>query len=196
LPRHSHRLSHHVSYSICLITISWNHFTKPPFSQPQSQLLYMFASWLDGTTASVTVRSAITFTPTYIRCIAIYWLFPSYTYHRTTFHHTPILASLSQSTETNMSSRPAKKRCQYKVIYNIPTLPKEGDKPTDGSPPAMTANPTQCPSAAVRIAGDCPHCQKVFCSGHRTPESHHWYVLPLFCVHVTNLTQRWYSSLS
>jgi hypothetical protein len=78
-----------------------------------------------------------------------------------------------------MPPRPAKKRCQYKVIYNIPTLPKEGDKPTDGSPPEMTANPTQCPSAAMRIAGDCPHCQKVFCSGHRTPESHRWYVLPV-----------------
>jgi len=82
------------------------------------------------------------------------------------------------STTANML-RPAKKRCQFKVVYNIPTLPKEGDKPTDGSPPPkpeMTANPTQCPSAAMRIAGDCPHCQKVFCSGHRTPESHHWYV--------------------
>jgi len=84
------------------------------------------------------------------------------------------------STTANMK-RPAKKRCQYKVVYNIPTLPKEGDKPTDGSSPPkpeMTANPTQCPSAAMRIAGDCPHCQKVFCSGHRTPESHHWYVPP------------------
>ncbi|KAK8865646.1 hypothetical protein IAR55_000791 [Kwoniella newhampshirensis] len=36
----------------------------------------------------------------------------------------------------------------------------------------MTANPTQCPSAALRIAGDCPHCQRVFCSAHRTPEAH------------------------
>ncbi|RSH92753.1 hypothetical protein EHS25_008199 [Saitozyma podzolica] len=36
----------------------------------------------------------------------------------------------------------------------------------------MTANPTQCPSAALRVAGDCPHCQKVFCGTHRTPESH------------------------
>jgi len=91
--------------------------------------------------------------------------------------YTRPIASLL-STTANMP-RPAKKRCQYKVVYNIPTLPKEGDKPTDGSSPPkpeMTANPTQCPSAAMRIAGDCPHCQKVFCSGHRTPESHHWYV--------------------
>lgn len=71
---------------------------------------------------------------------------------------------------------PAKKRCQFKVVYNIPTLNKDGEKPADGSPPPkpeMTANPTQCPSAALRVAGDCPHCQKVFCSGHRTPEAHH-----------------------
>jgi hypothetical protein len=94
-----------------------------------------------------------------------------------------IFHSLVYPTKANMS-RPAKKRCQYKVVYNIPTLPKEGDKPTDGSPllkPEMTANPTQCPSAAMRIAGDCPHCQKVFCSGHRTPESHHWYVALVSC---------------
>jgi hypothetical protein len=85
--------------------------------------------------------------------------------------------------------RPAKKRCQYKVVYNIPTLPK-ADSPksdasalppsTDGtaapsSPkPEMTANPTQCPSAALRVAGDCPHCSRVFCGTHRTPESHNW----------------------
>ncbi|KAK4688457.1 hypothetical protein P7C73_g1667, partial [Tremellales sp. Uapishka_1] len=36
----------------------------------------------------------------------------------------------------------------------------------------MTANPTQCPSAALRVVGDCPHCQKWFCGTHRTPESH------------------------
>ncbi|EJT45484.1 nucleus protein [Trichosporon asahii var. asahii CBS 8904] len=37
----------------------------------------------------------------------------------------------------------------------------------------MTANPpTQCPSAALKFAGDCPHCNKVFCSVHRTPETH------------------------
>ncbi|BEJ18165.1 hypothetical protein CspHIS471_0704420 [Cutaneotrichosporon sp. HIS471] len=67
---------------------------------------------------------------------------------------------------------PAKKRCQFRVIYNIPVTP-----PTDGSAdseakPTMTANPTQCPSAALKIAGDCQHCSKVFCSAHRTPESH------------------------
>lgn len=38
----------------------------------------------------------------------------------------------------------------------------------------MTANPTQCPSAALKFAGDCPHCNKVFCSVHRTPETHNW----------------------
>ena len=99
--------------------------------------------------------------------------------HHISIAYPHLIISLS-STSANMS-RPAKKRCQYKVVYNIPTLPKEGDKPTDGSSPPkpeMTANPTQCPSAAMRIAGDCPHCQKVFCSGHRTPESHHWYVPP------------------
>ncbi|ODN84303.1 hypothetical protein L202_00281 [Cryptococcus amylolentus CBS 6039] len=64
---------------------------------------------------------------------------------------------------------PAKKRCQFRVVYNMPSLNAEGDD----SKPEMTANPpTQCPSAALRLAGDCPHCQRVFCSGHRTPEAH------------------------
>nr|XP_018264979.1 nuclear protein [Kwoniella dejecticola CBS 10117]OBR87137.1 nuclear protein [Kwoniella dejecticola CBS 10117] len=62
---------------------------------------------------------------------------------------------------------PAKKRCQFKVVYNIPTSPTE-----EGSKPEMTANPTQCPSAAQRLVGDCPHCQKSFCSAHRQPEAH------------------------
>lgn len=73
--------------------------------------------------------------------------------------------------------RPAKKRCQFRVIYNIPVTPAADASPNaDGTEakPAMTANPTQCPSAALKIAGDCPHCSKVFCSAHRTPESHNW----------------------
>ncbi|WOO85702.1 AN1-type zinc finger protein TMC1 [Vanrija pseudolonga] len=70
---------------------------------------------------------------------------------------------------------PAKKRCQFRVIYNIPVSPTADAAPTtDGADakPAMTANPTQCPSAALKIAGDCPHCSKVYCSAHRTPETH------------------------
>ncbi|ORY28588.1 putative nucleus protein [Naematelia encephala] len=67
---------------------------------------------------------------------------------------------------------PAKKRCQFKVIYNIPTTPTSATTDGEVSKPEMTANPTQCPSAALRVAGDCPHCQRVFCSTHRTPESH------------------------
>ena len=76
-------------------------------------------------------------------------------------------------------------------MYNIPVLPSSptsASKPVDGAPapasaaapsdkPEMTANPTQCPSAALRVAGECPHCTKVFCGSHRTPEAHHWYVL-------------------
>ncbi|KAL7423720.1 hypothetical protein Q5752_001302 [Cryptotrichosporon argae] len=84
-----------------------------------------------------------------------------------------------------LHNMPAKKRCQFRVIYNIPVTPTaaaaEGNAaaaPADGAAPAadakpqMTANPTQCPSAALKIAGDCPHCQKVYCSAHRTPEAH------------------------
>jgi len=73
---------------------------------------------------------------------------------------------------------PAKKRCQFRVVYNIPTLPKDGessqsaDDTAEQPKPEMTANPTQCPSAALRLAGDCPHCAKVFCGTHRTPEAH------------------------
>ncbi|ADV21322.1 nuclear protein [Cryptococcus gattii Ru294] len=67
---------------------------------------------------------------------------------------------------------PAKKRCQFRVVYNIPTL-NNSDNADPNAKPEMTANPpTQCPSAAMRIAGDCPHCQRVFCSTHRTPEAH------------------------
>ncbi|KAK1927943.1 hypothetical protein DB88DRAFT_508001 [Papiliotrema laurentii] len=81
---------------------------------------------------------------------------------------------------------PAKKRCQFRVVYNIPSVakpaseessapPAESDGQTPESGPApvtMTANPTQCPSAALKIVGECPHCQKAFCGSHRTPESH------------------------
>jgi hypothetical protein len=90
-------------------------------------------------------------------------------------------------------------------VYNIPTLPK-ADSPksdasalppsTDGtaapsSPkPEMTANPTQCPSAALRVAGDCPHCSRVFCGTHRTPESHNWLVHKDSCYHGSSRIKR------
>nr|ODO02609.1 nuclear protein [Cryptococcus depauperatus CBS 7855] len=69
----------------------------------------------------------------------------------------------------SLLDRPAKKRCQFRVVYNMPST-----TPSDpNAQPEMTANPpTQCPSAALRLAGDCPHCQRVFCSTHRTPEAH------------------------
>jgi hypothetical protein len=72
--------------------------------------------------------------------------------------------------------RPAKKRCQFRVIYNIPVAPAVDATNADGTEvkPTMSANPTQCPSAALKIAGDCIHCSKVFCSAHRTPETHNW----------------------
>jgi len=75
-----------------------------------------------------------------------------------------------------LTDRPAKKRCQYRVVYNIPSIPKP-DESGSNSPdakPEMTANPTQCPSAALKIVGECPHCHKAFCGNHRTPESHNW----------------------
>jgi predicted nucleic acid binding AN1-type Zn finger protein len=62
-------------------------------------------------------------------------------------------------------------------VYNIPAIPKpdeSGSTPAADAKPAMTANPTQCPSAALKIVGECPHCQKAFCGNHRTPESHNW----------------------
>nr|ODN93237.1 nuclear protein [Cryptococcus depauperatus CBS 7841] len=68
----------------------------------------------------------------------------------------------------SLLDRPAKKRCQFRVVYNMPSTPSDPN-----AQPEMTANPpTQCPSAALRLAGDCPHCQRVFCSTHRTPEAH------------------------
>ena len=74
--------------------------------------------------------------------------------------------------------RPAKKRCQYRVVYNIPTVTKTPENPSDqpaaDAKPEMTANPTQCPSAALKVIGECPHCQKAYCGTHRTPESHNW----------------------
>ncbi|KAF8334276.1 nuclear protein, partial [Cantharellus anzutake] len=30
----------------------------------------------------------------------------------------------------------------------------------------------QCKSAAIRIVGDCPHCNAHFCGTHRLPEHH------------------------
>jgi len=78
--------------------------------------------------------------------------------------------------------RPTKKRCQFRVVYNIPvtktpsptseTAPDVSQQPE--AKPEMTANPTQCPSAALRVAGECPHCSRVFCGTHRTPEAHNW----------------------
>lgn len=68
-----------------------------------------------------------------------------------------------------------KKRCQYRIVYNIPSIPKpdeSGSTPSTDAKPEMTANPTQCPSAALKIVGECPHCSKAFCGNHRTPESH------------------------
>ncbi|ORX34109.1 hypothetical protein BD324DRAFT_636646 [Kockovaella imperatae] len=73
---------------------------------------------------------------------------------------------------------PAKKRCQYRVVYNIPAVPKPSsentsDQPRSDAKPEMTANaPTQCPSAALKVIGECPHCHLAFCGTHRTPESH------------------------
>ncbi|WVN85570.1 uncharacterized protein L203_100718 [Cryptococcus depauperatus CBS 7841] len=76
-----------------------------------------------------------------------------------------ILQAMAMSFTINM---PAKKRCQFRVVYNMPSTPSDPN-----AQPEMTANPpTQCPSAALRLAGDCPHCQRVFCSTHRTPEAH------------------------
>ncbi|KAG9046768.1 hypothetical protein FS837_003698 [Tulasnella sp. UAMH 9824] len=31
---------------------------------------------------------------------------------------------------------------------------------------------TPCSSAAIRIVGDCPHCESHFCGQHRLPEQH------------------------
>ncbi|EIW72856.1 nuclear protein [Tremella mesenterica] len=89
-----------------------------------------------------------------------------------------LLNALTQTDKTKRpTNRPAKKRCQFKVVYNIPVVgnPPAGGQGPEVNPnikPQMTANPTQCPSAAVRIAGECPHCLRVFCSAHRTPEAH------------------------
>lgn len=78
-----------------------------------------------------------------------------------------------------MHHRP--KRCQFKVVYNIPTPASPSSSQADSDQPSgtqpkqeMTANPTSCPSAALKVAGDCPHCSRVFCSKHRMPESHSW----------------------
>ncbi|KAI9634479.1 putative nucleus protein [Dioszegia hungarica] len=82
--------------------------------------------------------------------------------------------SCSISTTDSLTALPAKKRCAYRVVFNIPVPSSPiSDANGDAIKPEMTANPTQCPSAALRVAGDCPHCTKVFCSAHRTPEAHH-----------------------
>ncbi|WVO19640.1 uncharacterized protein IAS62_000930 [Cryptococcus decagattii] len=82
------------------------------------------------------------------------------------------ICTLITTPNTFLFTMPAKKRCQFRVVYNIPTL-NNSDNADPNAKPEMTANPpTQCPSAAMRIAGDCPHCQRVFCSTHRTPEAH------------------------
>ncbi|KAF8575796.1 hypothetical protein K439DRAFT_1368941 [Ramaria rubella] len=52
---------------------------------------------------------------------------------------------------------PAKRRCQ---------LPGE----------------TKCNNAALRIVGDCPHCQASFCGAHRLPEHH-------ACINMTQCRQ-------
>lgn len=98
-------------------------------------------------------------------------------------HHYPNVAlssiPASRCYQQSRTHRPAKKRCQFKVIYNIPVKSEgeaeEAAAAPESSPKPMTANPpTQCPSAALKFAGDCPHCNKVFCSVHRTPETHNW----------------------
>lgn len=113
---------------------------------------------------------------------------------RSSLHGAWSASKLHMAEATADQHRPGKKRCQYRVVYNIPVLPSSptsASKPVEGDAaaasstaasasapasdkPEMTANPTQCPSAALRVAGDCPHCTKVFCGSHRTPEAHHW----------------------
>ncbi|KAG8878312.1 hypothetical protein FRB97_002608 [Tulasnella sp. 331] len=44
---------------------------------------------------------------------------------------------------------PKKQRCQFKTGEN-----------------------TTCTTAAMKIVGDCPHCEYHFCSQHRLPEQH------------------------
>ncbi|TFK29836.1 nuclear protein [Coprinopsis marcescibilis] len=55
---------------------------------------------------------------------------------------------------------PAKKRCQF-----------------------LIGTQSQCSSAALRIVGECPHCQAQFCTSHRLPEHHE-------CTHLEDCRQQ------